>query len=265
MVMPKYFRQSKLTSFQRQLNLYGFVRLTRGEDIGGYYHELFLRGKDYLLKRIVRTKVKGTKFKAASSPEQEPDFYSMPPVTTAIVTPNGSEWDNSEDESRGGTPETTAVASDSTTRSHLSYQEAAFAPPGTYGGHEYQPQSRYPCQAFYPEEDAYTVQPHEAPLSPIVKSYGPQRYGTIGAPMGCAPPLHMTFPTTTSTPLPTAVPSALSQGFYDEAVEEIFLEDSFAANEIMEFVSAWDPTLLEEADVNDDIQLGNLLDKFLEG
>ena len=76
-VMPNYFRQSKLTSFQRQLNLYGFFRLTRGNDSGGYYHELFLRGKIFLAKKMQRTKVKGTKFKAASSPDQEPDFYKM--------------------------------------------------------------------------------------------------------------------------------------------------------------------------------------------
>lgn len=81
-LMPKYFRQSKLTSFQRQLNLYGFARLTRGPDAGGYYHELFLRNREYLCKKMMRTKVKGTKFKAASSPESEPDFYSMPPVVT---------------------------------------------------------------------------------------------------------------------------------------------------------------------------------------
>jgi hypothetical protein len=76
-VMPIYFRQTKLTSFQRQLNLYGFCRLTRGADSGGYYHELFLRGKSFLAKRMQRTKIKGTKFKAASSPEQEPNFYTM--------------------------------------------------------------------------------------------------------------------------------------------------------------------------------------------
>jgi hypothetical protein len=75
--MPAYFGQNKLTSWQRQLNLYGFCRLTRGPDAGGYYHELFLRGRFFLTKKMLRTKIKGTKFKASSNPEQEPDFYSM--------------------------------------------------------------------------------------------------------------------------------------------------------------------------------------------
>lgn len=95
-VMPKYFRQTKLTSFQRQLNLYGFSRLTIGKDNGGYYHELFLRGKVFLAKKMCRTKIKGTKFKAASSPDQEPDFYSMEPVT---VTPPVSDESSVEDAS----------------------------------------------------------------------------------------------------------------------------------------------------------------------
>lgn len=56
--------------------------MTRGDDAGGYYHELFLRNKVFLCKKMIRTKVKGTKFKAASNPEAEPDFYSMPPVVT---------------------------------------------------------------------------------------------------------------------------------------------------------------------------------------
>lgn len=53
-IMPKYFRQSKLTSFQRQLNLYGFSRITAGDDRGGYYHELFLRNKVFLCQNMVR-------------------------------------------------------------------------------------------------------------------------------------------------------------------------------------------------------------------
>lgn len=80
-VMPRYFRQSKITSFQRQLNLYGFRRITKGEDMGAYYHELFLRGRLFLAGRMMRTKIKGTGFKSASSPDTEPDFYQMPFAT----------------------------------------------------------------------------------------------------------------------------------------------------------------------------------------
>jgi len=78
-LLPRFFCQSKLTSFQRQLNLYGFIRLTAGNDRGAYYHELFLRGRPDLCRRMVRTRVKGTGTKAASSPTTEPNFYAMEP------------------------------------------------------------------------------------------------------------------------------------------------------------------------------------------
>jgi len=76
-VMPKYFHQSKITSFQRQLNLYGFHRLSKGPDSGAYYHELFLRGRPFLCNKMTRTKVKGSGHRKASSPETEPNFYEM--------------------------------------------------------------------------------------------------------------------------------------------------------------------------------------------
>jgi len=77
-VMPKYFNQTKLTSFQRQLNLYGFVRLTApGDDRGTYYHSLFLRGRPDLCHLMHRTRIKGNGMKAAASPNTEPSFYQM--------------------------------------------------------------------------------------------------------------------------------------------------------------------------------------------
>jgi len=85
-MLPRYFKLSKLASFQRQLNLYGFQRLTRGRDRGGYYHEFFLRDRDFLAHSIQRIKVKGTGVRARSNPDQEPDFWAMP-------------WINDDDES----------------------------------------------------------------------------------------------------------------------------------------------------------------------
>ena len=79
-IMPKYFKQSKMASFQRQLNLYGFSRLTSGLDKGGYYHELFLRGKVSLAYDIHRTRVKGTGVRMPTNPELEPDLYALPPI-----------------------------------------------------------------------------------------------------------------------------------------------------------------------------------------
>jgi len=47
-VMPLYFKHSKYTSFTRKLNRWGFNRVSRGPEMGAYYHKYFQRG-DYLL------------------------------------------------------------------------------------------------------------------------------------------------------------------------------------------------------------------------
>lgn len=53
-VLPIFFKQRKYKSFQRQLNLYGFQRISEGVAKGGYHHKLFIRGQRSLCQFITR-------------------------------------------------------------------------------------------------------------------------------------------------------------------------------------------------------------------
>ena len=61
-IMPKFTR-GKLTSFQRQLNLYGFRKVTKGDDCKAgklvYFHPSFKRGRPELMVHIKRLACKG--------------------------------------------------------------------------------------------------------------------------------------------------------------------------------------------------------------
>jgi HSF-type DNA-binding len=85
-MLQNYFKLSKIASFQRQLNLYGFQRLTAGLDKGSYYHELFLRNRRDLVAQIQRVKVKGTGVRAKANPQDEPNLYMYPPVDDFAIS-----------------------------------------------------------------------------------------------------------------------------------------------------------------------------------
>lgn len=56
LVLPKYFRTNKFSSFQRNLNLYGFTKLRRGPDADMYAHPSFLRGCPEMLSELKKCK-----------------------------------------------------------------------------------------------------------------------------------------------------------------------------------------------------------------
>ena len=74
-ILPRFFKQTKYLSFTRQLNLWGFRRITRGMDAGAYYHPLFLPGRPHLTTRMKRVKIKGTGVRPIPDPSKEPNFY----------------------------------------------------------------------------------------------------------------------------------------------------------------------------------------------
>eukprot|EP00590_Aulacoseira_subarctica_P007095 CAMPEP_0172423522 /NCGR_PEP_ID=MMETSP1064-20121228/17186_1 /TAXON_ID=202472 /ORGANISM="Aulacoseira subarctica , Strain CCAP 1002/5" /LENGTH=221 /DNA_ID=CAMNT_0013164939 /DNA_START=221 /DNA_END=886 /DNA_ORIENTATION=- len=87
-ILPTYFRMSKFTSFQRQINLYCFRRLTTGNDKGASYHELFRRDQPGLSLQMVRKRTKGNGPRAKSDPESEPNFYSLQESESAFRSPD---------------------------------------------------------------------------------------------------------------------------------------------------------------------------------
>lgn len=76
-VQSKFFDQSNYTSFRRQLNLWGFKRVTqRGVNCGAYFHPLCRQGEPYLC-RLMRRPVKEPR---------TPNNGKRPPLHTAVIS-----------------------------------------------------------------------------------------------------------------------------------------------------------------------------------
>ena len=92
--LPKYLGLNRFSSFQRQLNMYGFVRIRSGPDKGGYYHELFLKGRPLLCNYMRR--VKNATFLIDSKTSRRtkaPDVYLMKPSLLEIKDPTDKDDD----------------------------------------------------------------------------------------------------------------------------------------------------------------------------
>ena len=93
-ILPRFFpSMAKLASFQRQLTMYGFQRITQGPDRGSYYNQFFLRDRLFLTFNIQRIRIKGNGVRDKPNPEAEPNFYVMPFVQplSAIMAMSGAE------------------------------------------------------------------------------------------------------------------------------------------------------------------------------
>jgi hypothetical protein len=75
-IIPYYFNQSKYKSFQRQLHLYEFTRITRGPEAGAYGHPKFIRGVKSICLSLSPKKIKG-KFSKKNKAQKMGDITSV--------------------------------------------------------------------------------------------------------------------------------------------------------------------------------------------
>jgi hypothetical protein len=93
-VIPKYFNQTKMRSFTRQLSIWGFKRVVSGADRGSWYHENFVRGDSSRIRCLKRSGAKavsrsGTVLKAISQATGSTNMSNINMQAPAIYSMNG--------------------------------------------------------------------------------------------------------------------------------------------------------------------------------
>lgn len=125
-VLMKYFRHQKFSSFQRQLNLYGFRKISKGTETGAYCHEFFARDQTDKL-RLVRRTPQVTGRSKAKTEEATSESSSVEPkqstgvaqvAKSAISRLSGCcKTKHKRSESQGSTNSTSSSASSSSSSS----------------------------------------------------------------------------------------------------------------------------------------------------
>lgn len=135
-VLPRYFRfQSTFASFQRQLNIYGFTRLTGGREKNAYYNEMFLRGRRDLCRLIPRNRSAPFMKRRSFDPTSEPDFSRMRALPDVVSPAAASNRDTSNSVA---TSVSNSVANDLISQSHhqqthQNYLGSLTGPPSSLG------------------------------------------------------------------------------------------------------------------------------------
>ena len=81
-ILPRYFDGTRITSFQRQLNLYGFRRIDMGPCRGAYFHKYFVQGQEDNLFKIVRDYKGRTSGGGASATSNAAKKEKLPKTST---------------------------------------------------------------------------------------------------------------------------------------------------------------------------------------
>jgi hypothetical protein len=89
-VLPKFFKQSKFTSFTRKLNRWGFIRITRGPQTGSYFHKLFHRDQPELClqMRCQNVTMKSKMAPAAATTAEVTTTTTSPTIRALLSRPD---------------------------------------------------------------------------------------------------------------------------------------------------------------------------------
>mmetsp|Transcript_53803 Transcript_53803/g.161020 ORF Transcript_53803/g.161020 Transcript_53803/m.161020 type:complete len:660 (-) Transcript_53803:103-2082(-) len=109
--LSEYFAHRSFPSFVRQINGWGFQRVTNGADYGSYYHELFLRGIPHLAQRMRRPAPGGPrKNRKEANAVPAPDFDEISRLRPLPAKPGDSFPPIPSDDDKGEDREEEAVS-----------------------------------------------------------------------------------------------------------------------------------------------------------